>query len=72
MTKLTPRQLQVLILLKDGVDTQDIKTQLHISISTVRSHMKAIYTRLGIDPYKKTNKKILAVITAIKEGIITL
>jgi len=46
---LTPRELQIAILLSYGVGTKDIARELNISTRTVESHKYSIFQRLGID-----------------------
>jgi len=44
---LTPRQREVLRLLAEGEGPQEIAETLSLSVFTVRSHLRAIYGRLG-------------------------
>ncbi len=44
---LTDRQREILTLVADGVCRQQIAATLHISLETVKSHLKAIRLRLG-------------------------
>jgi PAS domain S-box-containing protein len=45
--KLTPRQSQILQLLERGHSTDQIGAELHLSIETVRNHIRAILRALG-------------------------
>jgi DNA-binding NarL/FixJ family response regulator len=45
---LTPRQLAVGHLLKDGLRNQEIADRLGISVHTVRRHMEQIFRRLNV------------------------
>jgi DNA-binding NarL/FixJ family response regulator len=45
---LTPRQAQVLRLLEHGRSTDQIARELHLSIETVRNHVRAILRALGV------------------------
>lgn len=45
---LTPQELQMLRLLGKGLSNQDIANHAHISLSTVRSHLKHIYRKLNL------------------------
>lgn len=45
---LTPRQMAVGALLKDGLRNQDIADRLGISVHTVRRHMEQVFRRLGV------------------------
>jgi DNA-binding NarL/FixJ family response regulator/predicted negative regulator of RcsB-dependent stress response len=46
--ELTPRQLEILELIADGTSNAQIAAQLNISINTVRFHLVAVFTRLGV------------------------
>jgi len=45
---LTPRQSEVLALLERGHSTEQIASDLHISVETVRNHIRAILRALGV------------------------
>jgi PAS domain S-box-containing protein len=45
---LTPRQAQVLRLLEHGRSTDQIARELHLSVETVRNHVRAILRALGV------------------------
>lgn len=47
--RLTPRQLEVLNLLAQGLDNDTIAAELSISSKTVRNHVSRIYRRMGVD-----------------------
>lgn len=61
---LSPRQLQVLQLLAAGRSTDAIATELSLSTHTVRNHVQAILSKLGV------HSKLEAVNTAVQRGII--
>lgn len=44
---LTPRQLEILGLVANGLSTTDIAAQLGITPGTVKAHLTMIYSRLG-------------------------
>lgn len=46
---LTERELEVLSLMTEGLKYNEIAGRLFISLNTVRSHVKAIYGKLGVD-----------------------
>ena len=46
---LSPRELEVLKLLKSEMNGPDIASQLVISLNTVRYHTKNIYQKLGVN-----------------------
>ena len=46
--RLTPREIEVLRLIVRGSTNQDIARDLHISVSTVKKHVRSITTKLGV------------------------
>ncbi|MBN1207920.1 MAG: response regulator transcription factor, partial [Myxococcaceae bacterium] len=47
--RLTPRQLQVVGLIAQGLSNKRIAAELHISVHTVKSHVRAIMKKLGLN-----------------------
>lgn len=62
--RLSPRELDVLRALVDGLSNKMIAAELRISFETVRSHMKCIYQKLSV------NSNTAAVSKAIQEGML--
>lgn len=46
---LTPQELKILRLVAGGLGNQEIADTLHVAPSTVRSHLKHVYAKLGLD-----------------------
>jgi LuxR family maltose regulon positive regulatory protein len=46
---LSDRELDVLRLLASELGGPDIARELHVSLSTVRTHTQRIYTKLGVN-----------------------
>jgi len=63
---LAPREIEVLQSLVSGKSTEEVATDLSITVSTVRTHLKNVLEKLG------SHSKLEAVITAIRAGIIEL
>ncbi len=63
--RLTPRQQEVLQLLAQGASTQDIASKLHLSVETVRNHVRHVLHALG------AHSRLEAVVRAHAEGLVT-
>ena len=46
--KLSPREMDVFMLLRDGCANKDVCETLHISINTVKTHNRRIFAKLGL------------------------
>jgi PAS domain S-box-containing protein len=46
---LTPRQVEVLRLLEQGNSTKQIAAELHLTIETVRTHIRRLFRALGVN-----------------------
>jgi DNA-binding NarL/FixJ family response regulator len=46
--RLTPQELQVAQLVATGASTKSVAAQLYISLRTVDSHLRQVFTKLGI------------------------
>lgn len=64
-TRLTPRELDVLRLLAEGLSAAEIGTRLHLSESTVKSHVGHIYQKLG------ATNRAQALMTAMRSGLLS-
>jgi DNA-binding NarL/FixJ family response regulator len=62
---LTPRELQVLVMVVRGQSVKDIAADLCISERTARNHLSGIYHKLGVFD------RAQAVLYAIKKGLVT-
>jgi DNA-binding NarL/FixJ family response regulator len=63
---LTAREREVLALLSEGASTEQIASQLFLSLHTVRNHVRNILTKL------QARTKLEAVVTAARAGIVDL
>jgi DNA-binding NarL/FixJ family response regulator len=45
---LTPQEGQVLELMGDGLSNAEIAARLYLSVATVKSHINAIFAKLGV------------------------
>lgn len=63
---LSPRECEILQLLADAQSTSDISDQLHLSVHTVRNHIKQVLTKLG------AHSQLEAVVIAARAGTVTI
>ena len=64
-SQLTTREHDVLLLLADGLSAADIGARLHLSESTVKSHVARIYQKLG------AANRAQALVTAMRVGLLS-
>ena len=63
---LSPRELQVLQGLVDGLSTEELSAALFVSRRTVQGHVQSILTKLQV------RSKLEAVVTGLREGLVRL
>lgn len=64
-TRLSEREHDVLLLLADGLSAAEIAPRLHLSESTVKSHVARIYQKLG------AANRAQALVTAMRIGLLS-
>jgi DNA-binding NarL/FixJ family response regulator len=62
--QLTPRELEVLRALADGLSDQEISRNLHVTVGTVRNHLVSIFGKLGV------NSRLQALVLALRHGAV--
>lgn len=60
LTALSAREREVLAIAADGLDNEGIAQVLHISVRTVESHMRAIFSKLRLAPKAGYNCRVRA------------
>jgi DNA-binding NarL/FixJ family response regulator len=65
VNELTEREHEVLASLARGGSNAEIAGELHVSVETVRTHVKHIYAKLG------ARDRAQAVIAAYETGVVT-
>jgi len=65
-TVLSPRELDVLELVAEGLSNRAIAGRLHVSEATVKTHLVHVFTKLGVDT------RTAAVAAAVEQGLIRL
>ncbi len=64
--RLTPREMEVLQALSEGLSNKEIAGLMHISVETERSHMMNILTKLG------ARSRLQALVIAARNGIVEI
>ncbi len=64
-TRLSEREHDVLMLLAEGLSSAEIAPRLHLSESTVKSHVARIYQKLG------ASNRAQALVTAMRIGLLS-
>ena len=64
--RLTPREMEVLQALADGLSDKDVSESLHVGVGTVRNHLVSIFSKLGV------NSRLQALVFALRQGIVKI
>ncbi|MDI3403969.1 response regulator transcription factor [Streptomyces cavernicola] len=68
LAELTARERDVLALMAQGRSNQAIAQALVIGVKTVESHVRSIFTKLGVDADAQDNRRVLAVLAHLREA----
>ncbi len=63
---LTPRELDVLVLMADGRSNQGIAADLVVTLSAVERHVTGIFAKLGLPPAREDHRRVLAVLRYLR------
>jgi two-component system nitrate/nitrite response regulator NarL len=64
--KLTPREIEVLRALGDGLSDKEIAERLHIGVGTVRNHIVSIFGKLGV------HSRLQALVFSVRHGVVKI
>ena len=64
--ELTSREREILALMAEGRSNQGICRTLWLSPKTVETHIRAAFTKLGIEAAPEDNRRVLAVLTYLR------
>ena len=64
--KLTPREIEVLEALAEGLDSEGIAEKLNIALRTERNHMASILRKLGV------HSQLQALVFALRHGLVEI
>ena len=65
---LSERELEVLYLIAAGLRNKEIAEKLFISLNTVKTHLKNLYQKLGVNNRREAAHKALAILAANPPG----
>jgi DNA-binding NarL/FixJ family response regulator len=68
LDRLTDRERDVLRLMAEGRSNLGIAQQLYLGQKTVEAHAAAIFTKLGLPVTADDNRRVLAVLTWLRDG----
>ena len=63
LDRLTPRELEVLELMAEGLSNSGIAERLVISLGAVEKHISNVFTKLGLEHETSAHRRVLAVLT---------
>jgi DNA-binding NarL/FixJ family response regulator len=65
---LSEREREVLALMAQGRSNRAISEQMVVSLKTVETHVRNIFTRLDLHPQEDDNRRVLAVLAYLDEA----
>jgi two-component system nitrate/nitrite response regulator NarL len=65
LTSITPRELEMLELLAEGLSNSDIAARLYVSPETVKAHLRNVFAKLGV------SDRTAAAVEALRRGLIS-
>jgi DNA-binding NarL/FixJ family response regulator len=68
LSQLTSRELEILTLMAEGLSNGGIGERLFLSPRTVESHVRGIFTKLGITDDDDQNRRVVAVLKFLREN----
>jgi DNA-binding NarL/FixJ family response regulator len=67
LDRLTPRELEVLDLMAQGLSNTGIAERLVISLGAVEKHISNVFTKLGLEHESSAHRRVLAVLTYLAD-----
>ena len=66
LTSLSPRELDVLRLMAEGLTNTAISSRLHLARRTVETHVNGVFTKLRLVPTQDDHRRVQAVLTYLR------
>ena len=66
LDELTPRERDILALMAEGRSNQAIAERLGLEVKTVEGHVRAIFSKLSLEPAAEDHRRVLAVLAWLK------
>ena len=66
LDELTPREREILGLMAEGRSNQAIADRLVLEVKTVEGHVRAIFSKLALEPTPEDHRRVLAVLAYLR------
>ncbi|QKW31382.1 response regulator transcription factor [Streptomyces seoulensis] len=66
LDQLTDREGQVLALMAEGWSNDEISRRLRVGAKTLETHIRSVFTKLGLEPDAGANRRVLAVLRYLR------
>ena len=66
LDELTPREREILGLMAEGRSNQAIADRLGLELKTVEGHVRAIFSKLALEPAAEDHRRVLAVLAYLR------
>ena len=66
LDELTPREREILGLMAEGRSNQAIADRLVLELKTIEGHVRAIFSKLGLEPAAEDHRRVLAVLAYLR------
>ena len=67
LDELTPREREILQLMAEGLSNHGIAERLMLDPKTIEGHVTRIFSKLGLEPTGADHRRVLAVLTYLRE-----
>jgi serine/threonine-protein kinase len=66
LDELTPREREILALMAEGRSNQAIAERLSLELKTIEGHVRAIFSKLALEPAPEDHRRVLAVLAYLR------